>query len=148
MKTLQSPLMWSMLILFVAFYPMLISIYVFLPLFIGMMGYMMIVGIEKNRWSYLLISSVYLINLEANLSLPFFLTLIATLLVYLFFYRNLAFFKRCTICAPVITVFLIDLCYLAIILGYDFIFQTQSIVLDKILLYSLIVDVLVVVIFA
>jgi len=147
MKVLQGPLMWLMLIFFIILYPMLISIYVFLPLFIGIMGYMMIVGIEKNRWIYVLIALIYFINLEANLSLPFFVTIVATLLVYILFYQNLAFFKRCAICGPVITVFLIDLCYLAIILGYDFVFQTQSIVLDKILLYSLIVDILVVVIF-
>jgi len=138
--------MWVMLILFVIFYPMLISIYVFLPLFIGLMGYMLIVGIEKERWSYLLVALVYFVNLEANLSLPFFLTLIAVLLVYVLFYHNLGYFRRCVVCAPVITVFLIDVLYLAIILGYDFIFQTQSIVLDKILLYSLIVDMLMVVI--
>jgi hypothetical protein len=146
LKSIQRPLMWVMLILFVIFYPMLISIYVFLPLFIGLMGYMLIVGIEKERWSYLLVALVYFVNLEANLSLPFFLTLIAVLLVYVLFYHNLGYFRRCVVCAPVITVFLIDVLYLAIILGYDFIFQTQSIVLDKILLYSLIVDMLMVVI--
>ena len=139
--------MWLLLILFIAFYPMLISIYVFLPLFIGLMGYMLIMGIEKGRLTYILVALVYFVNLEANLSLPFFLTLIATLLVYVLFYHNLGFFRRCQICAPVITVFLIDILYLAMILGYDFVFQTQSIILDKILLYSLIVDILIVVIF-
>ncbi len=147
LKTIQLPIMWLLIAIFVAFYPMLISIYVFLPLFIGLMGYMMINGIEKGRWSYIFVSLIYFINLEANLSLPFFLTVIATLLVYVLFYHNLSYFRRCVICAPVITVFLIDMLYLGIILGYDFIFQTQSIILDKILLYSLIVDILIVVIF-
>jgi len=147
LKTIQLPIMWLLVAVFIAFYPMLISIYVFLPLFIGLMGYMMINGIEKGRWSYIFVSLIYFVNLEANLSLPFFLTLIATLLVYVLFYHNLGYFRRCAICAPVITVFLIDLLYLGIILGYDFIFQTQSIILDKILLYSLIVDILIVVIF-
>jgi len=147
-KGIQSPVMWLLVSIFVAFYPMMISIYVFLPLFIGLMGYMMIYGIEKGKWFYILISLIYFINLEANLSLPFFLTIIATLTVYILFYHNLGFFKRCSVCIAVITVFLIDVVYLGILLGYDFIFQTQSVILDKILLYSLIADILIVVILA
>jgi hypothetical protein len=146
LKSVQRPLIWLLLILFVIFYPMLISIYVFLPLFIGLIGYMLIVGIEKERWRYILVASIYFVNLEANLSLPFFLTLIATLLVYVLFYHHLRYFRRCVVCVPMIIVFLIDLFYLLLILGYDFIFQTQSIVLDTILLYSLIADMLMVVI--
>jgi hypothetical protein len=135
-----------MVLLFIAFYPMLISIYVFLPLLIGIMGYILISGIEEGKLHYVLIAIVYFVNLEVNLSLPFFLTIISSLLVYVLFYHNLTHFRKCQICKPVLSVILIDACYLGLLLVYDFIFQSVSVVLDTILLYSLIVDILVVVI--
>ncbi len=141
---LYHPFVWVLLLLFIAFYPMLISIYVFLPLFIGIMGYIMILGIETGKWHYVLFSIIYFINLEANLSLPFFITIIASLLVYVLFYQSLAYFRRCHVCRPVLLVILIDTFYLGLLLGYDFIFQSVSVVLDTILFYSLIVDILVV----
>ncbi|SFV52865.1 hypothetical protein MNB_SV-8-1389 [hydrothermal vent metagenome] len=125
---------------------MLISIYVFLPLLIGIMGYILMQGIEKGKLSYILIAVVYFINLEVNLSLPFFLTIISSLLVYVLFYCHLTYFRRCRICRPILSVLLLDALYLGSLLSYDFIFQSHSIVLDNILLYSLIVDLLVVVI--
>jgi hypothetical protein len=143
-KIIQLPIVWIIAILFIVFYPMLISIYVFLPLFIGVMGYTFIKGVDENKIFYILLSAIYFINLEVNLSLPFFLTIITSLLVYLFFYHHLDYFRRCTICRPILSVFLIDGLYLLSLLAYDFIFQTQTIVLDNILLYSLIVDLLLV----
>jgi len=145
-QLLHRPLIWIIVLLFIAFYPMLISIYVFLPLLIGIIGYIMILGIEQGRMSYILLAIVYFINLEVNLSLPFFLTIITILLVYVLFYHNLMYFRSCQICKPIISVILIDTLYLGLLLSYDFIFQTSSVVLDNILLYSLIVDMLVVVI--
>jgi len=135
-----------LILLFVLFYPMLISFYVFLPLLVGVMGYIFIQGIEKRRWEYLLLSLVYFGNLEVNLSLPFFLILISVLIVYMFFYGILAHLKKCPLCIPLLTVFLIDMIYLGVLLSYDFIFGTSSIVLDTILLYSLIVDLIIVVV--
>jgi len=143
---LHRPLIWTIILIFIAFYPMLISIYVFLPLLIGIMGYMLIVGIEEGKLLYVLMAIIYFINLEVNLSLPFFLTIITSLLVYVMFYHNLLHFRSCQICKPIISVILIDLLYLGALLAYDFIFQTSSVMLDNILLYSLIVDILVVVI--
>jgi len=131
---------------FVLFYPMLISFYVFLPLLVGVMGYIFIEGVEKGKWSYMMLSLIYFLNLEVNLSLPFFLILISVLIVYMFFYSTLTLLKKCKLCIPLFTVLLIDLVYLAVLLSYDFIFGTSSIVLDNILLYSLIVDLLVVVV--
>ncbi len=145
-QSLHRPLVWSTLLIFIAFYPMLISIYVFLPLLIGIMGYLLMLGIEKGKLSFVLMSLIYFINLEVNLSLPFFLTIITSLLVYVLFYHNLTHFRRCQICKPIISVLMIDACYLGMLLAYDFIFQSTSVVLDSILLYSLIVDILVVVI--
>ena len=144
-SVLRIPLLWSLALAFVIFYPMLISIYVFLPLLVGVMGYVLLLGIETNRFSYLMIPLVYFINLEVNLSLPYFLTIIAALLVYVLVFRHLDMFRKCNICRPILSVILMDLIYLGLLVSYDYIFGTSSIVLDNILLYSLIVDLLVVV---
>jgi len=145
-KTIHLPLIWISVLFFIVFYPMLISIYVFLPLLIGVMGYILIQGIEKGKTHYIFIAIIYFINLEVNLSLPFFLIFISALLVYVLFYHSLLYFRKCRICRPVLSVLLIDAVYLGSLLSYDFIFQTNSVVLDTILLYSLIVDLLIVVI--
>lgn len=143
---IKKPLILSLAILFIIFYPMLISIYVFLPLFIGMMGYLLIKGIDENRIFYVLLSLLYFINLEVNLSLPLFLGTITALIVYVLFYHHLNYFRKCVVCRPLLSVILIDITYLAFLLAYDFVFQTHTIVLDNILLYSLVVDLLVVVV--
>jgi hypothetical protein len=143
---LQKLLVWTLILLFVLFYPMLISIYVFLPLFIGIMGYVLILGIDRGKWSYILIALLYLVNMDINLSLPFFLVSIAILFVYVFFYPHFVHFRRCKVCIPLLTVLMIDLVYLGFLLAYDFVFQTENIVLDDILLYPLVVDLLVAVI--
>jgi hypothetical protein len=143
---LQKLLLWIVVLTFVLFYPMLISIYVFLPLFIGIMGYFLILGIEQGRLSYVIVSLLYLLNMDINLSLPFLLVTIAILFVYIFFYPHLVHFRKCKVCRPFLTVLLIDLTYFGFLVGYDFIFQTENIVLDDILLYPLVVDLLVAVI--
>ncbi len=145
-KLMKLPIVWLTAMLFIIFYPMLISIYVFLPLFVGVMGYLLMKGIDENRIFYILLASLYFINLEVNLSLPFFLTTLISLLVYVFFYHHLNYFRKCVICRPILSVILIDGFYLLSLLAYDFVFQTHTIVLDNILLYSLIVDLLVVVV--
>jgi len=145
-QSLHRPLIWIIVLLFIAFYPMLISIYVFLPLLIGIMGYLLILGIEEGKMYYVFMSLIYFVNLEVNLSLPFFLTIISSLLIYVMIYHHLTHFRRCQICKPILSVLAIDSLYLGLLLSYDFIFQSASVVLDNILLYSLIVDILVVVI--
>lgn len=144
--TISKPLLWLFILSFVVFYPMLISIYVFLPLLIGAMSYVLIQGIERGSFATILIAIVYMINLEVNLSLPLFFTLIVTLLFYVGIYPSLTHFRKCRVCTALLSVILLDLSYLGSLFAFDFIFQTQSIVLDSILLYSLIVDMLVVVI--
>ena len=144
-KIFKRLLMWTLVFSFVIFYPMLISIYVFLPLLVGVMGYMLIKGFEKGKISYIFIGVIYFINLEVNLDLPLFLTIIAALLVYIFVYFKVAFLKRCKVCRPLVTVVAMDFIYLGLLLSYDFMFQTSSIVLNDILQYSLIVDMLMVI---
>ena len=137
---------WLFASIFIFVYPMLISIYVFLPLLIGAMGYMLVQGLETGKASFILLAIVYMVNLEVNLSLPIFLTVISSLLFYILLYPSLKHFRRCTICRALLSVLFLDLMYMGCLFSYDFIFQTQSIILDEILLYTLIVDMLVVVI--
>jgi hypothetical protein len=93
-----------------------------------------------------LISLLYLVNMDINLSLPFFLVSVAILFVYIFIYPHLVHFRTCHVCTPLLTVLMIDLAYFGALLAYDFVFQTENIVLDDILLYPLVVDLLVAVI--
>jgi len=146
LNSIYRPFVWIIILLFIVIYPMLISVYVFLPLFIGIVGYFFIRGIEELKIQYLIVPAIYVMNLEVNLSLPLFLMIISFFLVYVLFYQNLTYFRRCQICKPILSVILIDIFYLGMLLSYDFIFQTSSVVLDTLLLYSFIVDILVVVI--
>jgi len=144
MSPLWKTLIWSFIASFVIFYPMLISIYVFLPLMIGLMGYVLIVGIDRSKMSYVFIGLVYLINLEVNLSLPLFLTILTAVLYYITIYPHLHVFKKCKVCIPLLSVVFIDLIYFIMLLGFDMIFGESSIVIDQLLFYSLIADMLVV----
>ena len=144
MGSVWSTLLWSIVISFIIFYPMLISIYVFLPLMIGFMGYVLMLGIDRSRLSYVFIGLIYLINLEVNLSLPLFLTILTIILFYIMIYPHLYVLKKCKVCIPLLSVIFIDLLYFIILLGYDFIFDESSIVIDQLLLYSLVVDILMV----
>lgn len=133
------------MLFFILFYPMFISIYVFLPLFVGAMSYILIQGLEKKKALYVFMSIIFLINVEVNLSLPLFLSIISTFIFYVTLYPSLSHFRRCKVCKPLISVLILDFFYLAALFAFDFIFQLDSVSLDVILLYSLVVDLLVVV---
>ena len=133
---------WAGIFLVILFYPMLISIYVTLPLFIGYAGYLILRGIEGEGWRYLLLPLLYLLNLEINLSLPLFLSLAAVLVYDLFLYPSVLFLKRCPLCVAVLSVFFIDLIYLGLLMIYDFIFASGSVEINLLLLYSLAMDIL------
>ena len=136
-----TPLLWLLLIGFIVLYPMLISIYVFLPLFIGFAGWSLLRGIAGEGLRYILFPSIYLINLEINLSLPLLLVVFAVLLYYLTLYDYVLVFKKCRICVAVLSVVLIDLYYLGSLLLYDLLMDTSSIVINNLLWYSLLADV-------
>jgi hypothetical protein len=141
MKELKIAMFWVLSILFVIFYPMLISIYVFLPLSIGFTGYLLIIGIEDNsKRKYVIFSLIYMLNLEINLSLPLFLMTANVLFFYITIYPTLDILKQCKICVALLSVIFIDLLYFIMIVGYDFIFDEVSIVVDQLLLDTLIVD--------
>jgi hypothetical protein len=131
----------GLLTVFVVLYPMLISIYVFLPLFVGFSGWMMIRGIEGAGYAYVVIPLIYLVNLEINLSLPLMMVVLATLLYYLTLYERVTILKRCRVCVAVLSVILIDAYYLGSLMIYDLLMDTSSIVIDKLLWYSLIADI-------
>jgi len=142
-QLIQKTILWILLLLFILFYPMFISIYVFLPLFVGVMGYVLLMGIDGGKWHYIVVSLLYLLNLDINLSLPFFLVSVAVLLVYIFLYPYFTHFRRCKVCTPILTILAIDLVYAGLLLSYDFVFQTENLILDNILLYTLVIDLIV-----
>ena len=145
MKKVLWILFWAAIGGFVILYPTLISMYVYLPLFIGFAGYLIIWGIDGHGVRYIWFPLIYLVNLEANLSLPMFLSLLSVLLFYLTLYEKIRYFKRCAICVGLLSVIAIDLYYFAVLLGYDFIFDTNSIFVNSLLLYSLAFDLIFVV---
>ncbi|WP_292661314.1 hypothetical protein [Nitratifractor sp.] len=136
-------LLGIVLLAVILIYPMLISIYVTLPLFIGFAGYLVLQGIEGRGWPYIVFPMLYLINLEINLSLPLLMTLLAVLIYYFLLYPSVLFLKRCRSCVALISVLAIDLIYFGLIMIYDFIFATQSIAVNPLLLYSLAMDAIV-----
>jgi hypothetical protein len=129
------------LMIFVILYPMLVSIYVFLPLFIGFSGWMILRGVEGAGLMYVVIPLVYLINLEINLSLPLMMVVLATLTYYLTLYERVMILKRCKFCVAILSVILIDGYYYGALMVYDLLMDTSSIVIDKLLWYSLIADI-------
>jgi len=140
---LKTLLFLAFLFFMIVIYPMLISIYVTLPLFIGFAGFMIVKGLEGAGWRYIFLALFYLINLEINLSLPLMLTLLATLTAYLIIYPHLVLIKQCQGCVAFIMVVSIDLIYFSLLVTYDFIFNTKSIGINLLLLYSLTMDAIV-----
>ncbi len=138
-------MLWIVILGFIVLYPLLISKYVSLPLFIGFSGYLIVLGIDGHGKKYIWLPLLYLMNLEANLALPMFLTLFTVLLFYLTLYERIRYFKRCSICVGLLSVIAIDFYYFIVLLGYDFIFDSTSIFIDSILLYSMVFDLIFVV---
>ena len=101
----------------------------------------MIRGIEGAGYAYVVIPLIYLVNLEINLSLPLMMVVLATLLYYLTLYERVTILKRCRVCVAVLSVILIDAYYLGSLMIYDLLMDTSSVVIDKLLWYSLIADI-------
>jgi hypothetical protein len=124
----------------VTIYPMLISIYVTMPLFIGFAGLMFIDGIDEDNYWKVIFSLVYIINLEVNLSLPLLLVVISIIIFYFFIKSRLSFLKLCSICINVVTVLSINVIYFALLYGYDFLNNENSVNYDSLLLFSILYD--------
>ncbi len=126
----------------VVFYPMLISIYVTLPLFVGFAGLIFVLGLDEENYSYLFFSAVYMLNLEINLSLPLLLMLISALIFYNYVKEKLAILKLCKKCVYISTVLLINLIYFLLLAGYDFVTDQNSVNYDHLLVFSFIYDII------
>ncbi len=129
-------------LLTVIIYPMLISIYVTLPLFIGFSGLMLILGLEKDRYWQIALVILYMINLEINLSLPLLLIPISVVLFIFLVKPRLSFLKLCPICIKIVTVVMINVIYFVLLYGVDFISSQSSVKYDSFLIYSLIYDII------
>jgi len=68
------------------------------------------------------------------------------MIVYVVIDKSFLAKTKCKLCKTLISVVLIDFVYLGVLFWYDFVFQTQSVVFDELLVYSLIIDMIVAVI--
>ncbi len=132
-------LLW---IAIVVIYPMLISIYVTLPLFVGFSGLMLVRGLDEENYLYIFFSLIYMLNLEVNLSLPIFLLPISAIVFYIFLKDKLNFLKLCISCVSVATVLLINLIYFSFLFFHDFITGQSSVNYDSFLIFSIIYDII------
>jgi len=130
------------LILFVALYPLFVSMYTMLPPLIGLIGYVIILNFNKNI-IFVISSFLYLLNLDLNLSLPFLLSTFVILFVYMFIYTPLKRLIRCRVCLLFVLMVIIDFSYYISLFIYDFIFNTTTVLGDMLLVYYIVVDIFV-----
>ncbi len=142
MDKVVKSLKFLLIVALVVFYPMLISIYVTLPLFVGFSGLVLVLGLEKERYDYIVYALLYMFSLELNLSLPLILMPISTLIFYFFIKHKLAYIKLCKKCVYVATVLLINFIYFVLLGGYDFITDQSSVNYDHLLIFSFIYDII------
>ena len=128
------------LILFVALYPLFVSMYTMLPPLIGLIGYVIILNFNKNI-IFVISSFLYLLNLDLNLSLPFLLSTFVILFVYMFIYTPLKRLIRCRVCLLFVLMVIIDFSYYISLFIYDFIFNTTTVLGDMLLVYYIVVDI-------
>jgi len=130
------------LVLFVALYPLLVSMYTMFPPFIGVAGYALLVNLEKER-TYAFAPLIYLLSLDLNLSLPLFFSTFVVMIVYMFIYKPLKRLIRCKVCLLFLLIVIIDLLYYFSLFFYDFMFNTSTVLADMLLIYYIMVDILV-----
>jgi len=128
------------LVLFVILYPMFVSMYTMLPPLIGLAGYILIINFDKNR-TYAFSAFFYLLNLDLNLTLPLFQSIIITILIFMFVYAPLSRLIRCRVCLLFTLMVIIDFSYYVSLFIYDFIFNTTTVLGDMLLVYYIVVDV-------
>jgi len=132
----------TLLVLMVVAYPILVSIYTMLPPFIGLVGYIIITNIDKNR-VYALSGMLYLVNLDLNLTLPMLLSIFVIVMIYVLLYKNLKLLIRCRVCLLFILITMVDLFYYMSLFLYDFMFNTSTVIGDMLLVYYIVVDIFV-----
>ena len=130
-----------LLVLFVAVYPLLVSMYTMLPPLIGLAGYAFIINIEKER-AYAFAPLIYLLNLDLNLSLPLFFSIFIIMMVYMFIYKPIKRLVRCKVCSLFSLIVIIDFLYYLSLFLYDFMFNTSTVLADMLLIYYIVIDIL------
>lgn len=129
-----------LLFLFVLIYPVLVSIYITLPPFIGLVGYLIMINMSRNKL-LALSGFFYLLNLELNLTLPILLSIFVVVMVHIFFYSKLKRLIRCRYCLLFVLIISIDFFYYMSLFMYDFMFNTSTIIGDVLLVYYILVDI-------
>ncbi len=135
-------LQWTSLVSLVAFYPILVSIYTMLPPLIGLVGYIVVTNMDKNR-IYALAGMLYLVNLDLNLSLPLLLSVFMVVMVQVLIYPRLKLLIYCQVCLFLILIVVIDFLYYFSLFIYDFIFNSSTIIADVMLIFYIVVDVMI-----
>ncbi|KIM07372.1 MAG: hypothetical protein KU29_06985 [Sulfurovum sp. FS06-10] len=135
-------LQWTSLVSLVAFYPILVSIYTMLPPLIGLVGYIVVTNMDKNR-IYALAGMLYLVNLDLNLTLPLLLSVFMVVMVQVLIYPRLKRLIYCQVCLFLILIVVIDFLYYFSLFIYDFIFNSSTIIADVMLIFYIVVDVMI-----
>ena len=130
------------LILFIIIYPLFVSMYTMLPPLIGLVGYVLIINIEKEK-VYAFAPLVYLLNLDLNLSLPLLLSIFMIIFIYFFIYTPLKRLVRCKVCLLFAVIIIIDFLYYISLFIYDFLFNTTTVLADMLLIYYIVIDILI-----
>ncbi|CAA6814912.1 MAG: Unknown protein [uncultured Sulfurovum sp.] len=130
-----------LLVLFVIIYPLFVSMHTMLPPLIGLVGYVLIIAIEKEQ-VYAFAPLFYLLNLDLNLSLPLLLSTFIIMLIYFFIYMPLKRLVRCKVCLLFATITIIDVLYYIFLFIYDFIFNVNTVLADMLLIYYIMIDIL------
>jgi len=134
-------LRWLLLV-FAIFYPMLTSIYIFLPPLIGVVGLFIIYNMERNK-TYAFIGILYLLNLDFNATLPILLSLVIVILVYILIYPSAKLIINCKKCLAIFLIMFINLLYYASLFLYDFIFSLNILVANSTLIFYIIIDLMI-----
>jgi hypothetical protein len=129
------------LVVFIAIYPLFVSMYTMLPPFIGLAGYVLIINLEKEK-TYIFAPLLFLLNLDLNLSLPLFLSMFVIIFVYMFIYTPLKRLVRCKVCLLFILIVIIDFLYYLSLFIYDFMFNSMTVLADMLLVYYIVIDIL------
>jgi len=131
-----------LLISFVLIYPLLVSMYTFLPPLIGLVGYLFITKVKENFF-YGVGALIFLLNLDLNARLPLLLSISTVFIIYFFIYPNLKRLIRCDVCLLFTLIFLVDFLYYSLLFLYDVLFGSSSVLADVLLLYFITVDILI-----
>ncbi len=129
------------LFVFATIYPLLVSMHTMLPPLIGLAGYFMIVNMKRKEKIYIVATFFYLLNLDLNLSLPLFHSLLSIFFIYMFVYPPLMRLVRCKVCLLFALILMIDFVYYILIFIYDFIVGSNTILADIILVYYIVIDI-------